>query len=99
MCTVSVKVNETLLRDIRPELSTTAAVRKWVQQQIDMRIQQMEAERDRNVLQEDLWLSIDHDKELSLKPSVIAADDTGSVDLETFRADLHNMVDEIYDKH
>ena len=48
MCTVSVKVNETLLRDIRPELSTTAA---------------------------------------------------GTVDLETFRADLHNMVDEIYDKH
>ena len=44
MCTVSVKVNEAVLRDIRPELNTTAAIRQWVQQQIDLRIQQMELE-------------------------------------------------------
>jgi hypothetical protein len=42
MCTVSVKVNEAVLRGMRPELSTTAAIRQWVQQQIDLRIQQME---------------------------------------------------------
>ena len=36
MCTVSVKVNEALLRGMRPELNSTA------QQQIDLRIQQME---------------------------------------------------------
>lgn len=48
MCTVTIKINESLLRGMRPELKTTAA---------------------------------------------------GTVDLETFRADLHNMVDEIYDKH
>ena len=42
MCTVSVKVNEALLRGMRPELNTTAAIRQWVQQQIDLRIQQIE---------------------------------------------------------
>ena len=42
MCTVSVKVNEALLRGMRPELNSTAAIRQWVQQQIDLRIQQME---------------------------------------------------------
>ena len=42
MCRVSVKVNEAVLRGMRPELSTTAAIRQWVKQQIDLRIQQME---------------------------------------------------------
>ena len=46
MCTVSVKVNEAVLRGIRPELNTTAAIRQWVQQQIDLRIQQMEHEEE-----------------------------------------------------
>ncbi len=42
MCTVNIKVNEALLRGMLPELNTTAAIRQWVQQQIDLRIQQME---------------------------------------------------------
>ena len=42
MCTVSVKVNEALLRGMRPELNSTAAIRQWAQQQIDLRIQQRE---------------------------------------------------------
>ena len=42
MCTVSIKVNEALLRGMRPELNSTAAIRQWVQQQIDLCIQQME---------------------------------------------------------
>lgn len=46
MCTVSVKVNEAVLRGIRPELNTTAAIRQWVQQQIDLRIQQMELDNE-----------------------------------------------------
>lgn len=29
MCTVSVKVNEDVLRDYLPELDTTAAIRLW----------------------------------------------------------------------
>ena len=34
MCTVSVKVNEALLRGMRPELNSTAAIRQWAQQQM-----------------------------------------------------------------
>ena len=59
MCTVSVKVNEALLRGMRPELNSTAAIRKWAQQQIDLRIQQMETELGRNESQEDLWHAIE----------------------------------------
>ena len=74
-------------------------VRQWAQEQIDMRIQQMEMEQGPDISQEHFWHTIEQDQNITLKPSVIAADDTGTVDLETFRADLHNMVDEIYDKH
>ena len=42
MCTVTVKVDKAVLSGIRPELNTTAAIRQWAQQQIDLRIQQME---------------------------------------------------------
>jgi len=96
MCTVSVKVNEALLRGMRPELNTTAAIRQWAQQQIDLRIQQMEMERERNVPQEDLWRAIEQDKNLTLKPSAISADHAETIDIETFRTDLHRMVEEIY---
>ncbi len=44
MCTVSVNVNETTLREVRPDLDTTAAIRLWAQQLIDLHIQQMELE-------------------------------------------------------
>lgn len=44
MCTISINVNEAALRDMRPDLNTTAAIRRWVQEQIDLRIQQMEYE-------------------------------------------------------
>ena len=53
MCTVSVKVNEAVLRGIRPELNTTAAIRQWVQQQIDLRIQQMELDEEGTMTIED----------------------------------------------
>lgn len=52
MCTVSVKVNEAVLRGIRPELNTTAAIRQWVQQQIDLRIQQMKLEEETMTIEE-----------------------------------------------
>ena len=69
MCTVSVKVNEALLRGMRPELNSTAAIRQWAQEQ---------------------------DEDLLLKPSEIVDDGGEAIDLETFRADLHRMVDEVY---
>jgi len=96
MCTVSVKVNEAVLRGIRPELNTTAAIRQWVQQQIDLRIQQMVIEQGQNESQEDLWSAIAQDEELLLKPSEIVDDGGEAVDLETFRADMHRMIEEVY---
>ena len=74
MCTVSINVDEAALRDMCPELNTTAAIRLWVQQQIDFRMQEMRAERGR----------------------LIDTDAGEAVDLESFRADLHKMIDEIY---
>lgn len=96
MCTVSVKVNEDVLRDYLPELENTAAIRKWAQMLIDARLQQMREEREQNASQEDLWRAIEQDPELTLKPSNIVADDGEAIDLETFRADLHKMVEEVY---
>ena len=42
MCTVSIKIDETALRDIRPDLINTDAIRLWVQNIVDSYIQQME---------------------------------------------------------
>ena len=101
MCTVTVDINEKVLQDLMPELDNTAAIRLWVQQLIDFRMQQIRVEQERNASlreasQEDLWHAIEQDPELTLKPSVIEADDAETIDLETFRANLHKMVEEIY---
>ena len=42
MCVVSINVDEATLRDMRPELNNTAAIRRWAQELIDQRIRQME---------------------------------------------------------
>lgn len=46
MCTVNIKVDENLLRDIMPELDTTAAIHLWVQQLVDLRIKELIDEDD-----------------------------------------------------
>ncbi len=46
MCTVNIKVDENLLRDLMPELDTTAAINLWVQQLVDLRIQELVDEDD-----------------------------------------------------
>ena len=38
----------------------------------------------------------EQDPELLLKPSQIEAEDGEAIDLETFRADLHKMIEEVY---
>lgn len=47
-------------------------------------------------VQEDLWHTIEQDPELALFPSEIVEDDGDAVDLETFRSDLHRMIEEVY---
>ena len=61
MCTVSINIDEAAIRDLRPELDTTAAIRSWVQELIDARLQQMrkvyesdEAESRRRALNRDM---------------------------------------------
>jgi len=44
MCRVTVEVDQEVLRSMNPALDSTAAIRHWAQQLIDMRIQQMEFE-------------------------------------------------------
>ena len=44
MCTVTIDIDETAIRDLRPELNTTAAIRTWVQELIDLRMRQMRLE-------------------------------------------------------
>ena len=60
MCTVSVKVDENVLREFLPELEDTAAIRKWVQQLIDLHIQQMELEDTETI-------SVEEAREMTLK--------------------------------
>ena len=63
MCTVSVKVDEAVLREILPELDSTVAIRQWVQQLIDLRIQEIVAEDDinRDMTPEELYHVIEQD--------------------------------------
>ena len=44
MCRVTVEVDQEILRGFNPALDSTVAIRRWVQQLIDMRIHEMELE-------------------------------------------------------
>lgn len=46
MCTVSVKVDEAVLRDMMPELDSIAAIRLWVQNLVDLHVQELVAEEE-----------------------------------------------------
>ena len=99
MCTINIQVDEVSLREMMPELDSTAAIRLWAQHLIDLRIQEMELENRRNTrekTQEDLWRAIEQDPELALNPSEIVDDGGEAINLETFRSDLHRMIEEVY---
>ena len=53
MCTVTVNVDEAMLKEMNPNLSDKAAIRRWVQELIDLRIKQMEFEDDETMDLED----------------------------------------------
>ena len=54
MCTVSVKVNEALLRGMRPELNSTAAIRQWAQEIVDSRLKEMQAVLNQEFVEVDI---------------------------------------------
>ena len=41
MGTVNIQVDEALLRDVKPELDNTVAIRLWAQELINLRIQEL----------------------------------------------------------
>ena len=49
MCMVSINVDEAALRDMRPELDSTAAIRLWAQELVDHRMQQMRMEGEKTI--------------------------------------------------
>ena len=58
MCMVSINVDEAALRDMRPELDTTAAIRLWAQELINSRLQQLRMEDEETMTVEearDMW--------------------------------------------
>jgi hypothetical protein len=54
MCTVNVSVDEKLLREYNPALSGNAAIRNWVQELIDSRLNEMKAVHDREFIEVDI---------------------------------------------
>ena len=59
MGTVTVEIDQDLLRDMRPDLTSIAAIRLWAQQLIDLRIRQME-------LEDEETMSIEEAREMTL---------------------------------
>ena len=60
MCMVSINVDEAALRDMRPEIDSTAAIRLWAQELIDLRIREMRAEDEET-------MSIEEARAITLK--------------------------------
>ena len=53
MCRVTIEVDQERLKGFNPALDSTAAIRKWAQQLIDLHIQQMEFEDTETISIED----------------------------------------------
>ena len=53
MCTVTIDIDETAIRDLLPELDSTAAIRLWAQELIDSRMHQMRLEDEETMSIED----------------------------------------------
>ena len=49
MCTVSIDIDEAVIRDLRPELDTPAAIRLWAQELVDSRLQQLQLEDEETI--------------------------------------------------
>jgi hypothetical protein len=53
MCTVSIDIDEAVIRDLNPELNTTAAIRLWAQELINSRLQQLRLEDEETMTVEE----------------------------------------------
>ena len=53
MCMIQVNIDEAELRDLRPELNSTAAISIWIQELVNLHIQQMRLEDEETISIED----------------------------------------------
>ena len=54
MCSINVSVDESLLREYNPALSSSAAIRKWVQELVDSRLEEMKTVRNQEFIEVDI---------------------------------------------
>jgi hypothetical protein len=94
MCTVSVKVDEAVLREIMPELDSNMAIHLWVQKLVDEHVQQLRKMPQSDLIPDDVCREIWQEVEEENKD--VVSDEEETIDLETFRADLHQMIEEVY---
>lgn len=94
MCTVSVKIDEAVLRDVLPELDSPAAISRWAQLLIDQHIVALTREyaRQQDIIPKELFNGLAPD-DLTADCTI---DDGECIDLETMRGKLHQMVREEY---
>lgn len=98
MCMVSINIDEAALREMRPELDSTAAIRLWAQELVDARMRQMRAEGQElvdNRTTEDVYDAIEQ-RVKNRGFSNLAAVADHAIDVETMRERLHRMVHEVY---
>ena len=93
MCMVSINIDEAALRDLRPELDSTAAIRLWAQELVDHRMQQMRNEG--NLTTEEVYDAIEQ-RVKSRRQAEISVPTEHAIDVETMRERLHRMVHEVY---
>ncbi len=54
MCSINVNVDESLLREYNPALSSSAAIRDWVQELVDSRLEEMKTVRNQEFIEVDI---------------------------------------------
>jgi hypothetical protein len=104
MCIVNnIVVDELELREMLPELNSNAAIRLWVQKLVDVHVQELKnkymhqqnSTPYRDQIPDDVCRTVWQEVEEEYK-DVDYDDADDAIDLETFRADLHKMIEEVY---
>ena len=91
MCMVSINVDEAALRDMRPEIDSTAAIRLWAQELIDLRLREMREQREESQTQFELSREASEFDESQMR-----ANDDDTMSIEEARKMTHQAVHEVY---
>ena len=88
---VSINVDEAALRDMRPEIDSTAAIRLWAQELIDLRLREMREQREESQTQFELSREASEFDESQMR-----AEDEETMSIEEARAITLKAVREEY---